>query len=490
MADSTLANLTAATAATGGLFYGTQSSADKKFTLTAAGATLIEAANVAAQVTALNAVTSGGALGTPSSGALTNCTSIPAGQLTGSVATARLGTGTASSSTYLRGDGAWAAVSGGSPGGSAQQVQLNNGSGGFSGTNTTATPTELNASTGAADSSECFRLVAPKYSRTFMSVTTAGTISWPQGIGTSSGGFIIDSAFDVSYTRTRISFGASASAGDVQLSRISSGVLQINNRSGGGGIFEMLQSTSGGTPSSNSARIYSKDVSGTAEMFVMDEAGNETQISPHNTAAPEILIDSAFDEIGYTANYYTGIITYTNKQRQIASRADAQFFETFEEHNLRIGESLEILDWDTVQADQVAKREEEREAWATRKAEWEANSENEGTPFPDPEPEVLTPKPIPTWLADQLAGKEAFLANRLQFKKSWSSKAEFWAEFTDTEKAAIITSEDIGVKMLDKELTMWSGVIIATDSRVITGLDKLVELDIITEARKDEIITL
>lgn len=53
MADSTLAALTAATAATGGLFYGTQSAADRKFTLTAAGATLAEAADAAAQRTAL-----------------------------------------------------------------------------------------------------------------------------------------------------------------------------------------------------------------------------------------------------------------------------------------------------------------------------------------------------------------------------------------------------------------------------------------------------
>lgn len=53
MPDSTLANLTAATAATGGLFYGTQSGADRKFTSTAAGAALLEAANAAAQRTLL-----------------------------------------------------------------------------------------------------------------------------------------------------------------------------------------------------------------------------------------------------------------------------------------------------------------------------------------------------------------------------------------------------------------------------------------------------
>lgn len=74
MADQTLASMTAATAATGGLLYGTQSGNDRKFTATAAGAALLEAASAAAQVVALNALTSGGALGTPSSGTLTNCT--------------------------------------------------------------------------------------------------------------------------------------------------------------------------------------------------------------------------------------------------------------------------------------------------------------------------------------------------------------------------------------------------------------------------------
>lgn len=53
MPDSTLAALTAATAATGGLLYGTQSGADRKFSLSAAGAAIAEAADAAAQIAAL-----------------------------------------------------------------------------------------------------------------------------------------------------------------------------------------------------------------------------------------------------------------------------------------------------------------------------------------------------------------------------------------------------------------------------------------------------
>lgn len=76
----------------------------------------------------------GPVLGTPASGALTNCTSIPAGQLTGTVSVNRFNSGTsASSSTYLRGDGTWATPSGGgSPGGSTTQIQYNN-AGSFAG---------------------------------------------------------------------------------------------------------------------------------------------------------------------------------------------------------------------------------------------------------------------------------------------------------------------------------------------------------------------
>ena len=67
--------------------------------------------------------------------------------------------------------------------------------------------------------------------------------------------------------------------------RFRSDSLQLLNETsfrvaGGHAEFGVLASDPGGT--AGYAKIYAKDESASAEMFVQDEAGNVTKISPHN----------------------------------------------------------------------------------------------------------------------------------------------------------------------------------------------------------------
>jgi hypothetical protein len=85
------------------------------------------------------------------------------------------------------------------------------------------------------------------------------------------------------FIASMIRFGADDSTGaDAAFTRIDAGVIGVTNSSSGGGILEFPQVSSLGTVSANSGRIGVKDDSGTAEVYVKDEAGNETKISPHN----------------------------------------------------------------------------------------------------------------------------------------------------------------------------------------------------------------
>jgi hypothetical protein len=82
-----------------------------------------------------------------------------------------------------------------------------------------------------------------------------------------------------------------------------------------------------------------------------------------------------------------------------------------------------------------------------------------------------------------------WLVNTLPEFKIWANVQSFMIEFTMLEKAAIALSTDQTIAALRLELSTWLSEVYSNDQRVIAGLDKLVELQIITETRRTEIIT-
>lgn len=70
----------------------------------------------------------------------------------------------------------------------------------------------------------------------------------------------------------------------------------------------------------------------------------------------------------------------------------------------------------------------------------------------------------------------------------WGSAQQFMAAFTMEEKAAVALSTDPTLAALRLELSTWLSSVHADDARVIAGLNKLVELGIISAERKTEIL--
>ncbi len=88
------------------------------------------------------------------------------------------------------------------------------------------------------------------------------------------------------------------------------------------------------------------------------------------------------------------------------------------------------------------------------------------------------------WVVEPLSAEELAAAAR----KIWQDAADFWAEFTDTEKLGIIESEVAGIKLLREELRLWRGEVWSDDPRVVQGLGGLVALGLITTERRAAIL--
>lgn len=74
--------------------------------------------------------------------------------------------------------------------------------------------------------------------------------------------------------------------------------------------------------------------------------------------------------------------------------------------------------------------------------------------------------------------------------KIWPNVQAFMAEFTMEEKAVVAVSTDPVIAALRLELTTWMSDVHGDDPRVGMGLNRLVELGILSSSRKSEILAL
>jgi hypothetical protein len=88
------------------------------------------------------------------------------------------------------------------------------------------------------------------------------------------------------------------------------------------------------------------------------------------------------------------------------------------------------------------------------------------------------------WVVIDLTQEEIAAKTR----KVWQTKAEFWNEFTNSEQIAIMDSTNTDIRLLDRQLVIWSGEVWSDDVRVQSGLNGLVAVGILTPERKVEIL--
>lgn len=135
------------------------------------------------------------------------------------------------------------------------------------------------------------------------------------------------------------------------------------------GVLAIANGTAPGAGTANQSYIYAKDVGSSSEMHVMDEAGNETPISPHmdeDTLLREYGIEPNADDpmprIEMTRNAFIGCeqLTYTDPITHVSTTAH------------RWLEDEEMVDWDETQDAHKQARDRQIEQWQVRKDNREA----------------------------------------------------------------------------------------------------------------------
>jgi hypothetical protein len=183
--------------------------------------------------------------------------------------------------------------------------------------------------------------------------------------------------------------GAFATALDTALARNAAGVVEIN--SGTAAAYRDLKLRTGlyyaspSDPSSSATfgQVYAKTNGATTEVYVMDGAGNVTQISPHarqNSPAPASL--DAGDKTPIVIHHKN---VFTGEQEWLHLSALAKEVEKLSGKKFvfksRIPNS-DVRDWDAEQAREEAEHEAARSSEQKNLQDWNARTELEKGPKP------------------------------------------------------------------------------------------------------------
>jgi hypothetical protein len=231
----------------------------------------------------------------------------------------------------------------------------------------------------------------------FFGVSAASYV-WTLNQG-GAGGMILPS-----YGRFGITSGSSAISGmDVALSRTDTNGMQINNGTDGTyrdlrlRTLEMYARPADPASAATLGMIYAKTNAGTTEVFVMDGAGNVTQISPHARAAspaPPELDTDAQPIVIHHANLFLGTEEFLHLS------ALAKEVEKISGKKFLFQRQLDPArkrDWATEETAIEQAHAAERAADLARLSAWQSNTNQNKGPQPPVRPAYVK-RPKPAWL--------------------------------------------------------------------------------------------
>lgn len=170
------------------------------------------------------------------------------------------------------------------------------------------------------------------------------------------------------------------------------------------GVVSIGNGTAPTSSPANSVQLYAKDVSSSSELFVRDEAGNQTQLSPHAAGSLEEAFPGADDKeiplpiVIHHRNDYLGCEEWIHLSKL------ARLFEQMTGEQIIYRQATPPKDWDKDQKEAEQNQAEKISQWQANKSKWEASH---NTPYDEEPPTAYVPAEMPRWMRERTAQRQS-----------------------------------------------------------------------------------